>query len=76
MLLIINYRIMRVFLSVLILIFSLQSLIKADDISDFEIENISLGDSLLYYMSKEEIISNEQKVTNRLFIYELSAFLQ
>ena len=46
---------MKVFLSVLVLIFSLQSWTKADDISDFEIEGMSIGDSLLDYLSKEEI---------------------
>ena len=49
---------MRVFLSVLILIFSLQSSTKADDISEFEIEGMSIGDSLLDYFSKDEIKSN------------------
>jgi len=47
---------MKVFLSVLILIFSLQSLTKADDISEFEIEGISIGDSLLDYMNENIII--------------------
>ena len=46
---------MRVFLAVLVLIFSLQSCAKADDIRDFEIEGISIGDSLLDYFSEEEI---------------------
>ena len=46
---------MRVFIAVLILIFSLQSFTKADDIRDFEIEGISIGDSLLDYMSAKEI---------------------
>ena len=46
---------MRVFLAVLVLIFSFQSWTKADDISDFEIEGMSIGDSLLDYASKEEI---------------------
>ena len=46
---------MRVFLSVLILIFSLQSLTKADDIRDFEIEGMSIGDSLLDYYSINKI---------------------
>ena len=46
---------MRVLLSVLILIFSLQSWTKADDISEFEIEGMSVGDSLLDYFSEEEI---------------------
>ena len=39
--------ILRVFISIIILIFSFQSLSKADDIRDFEIEGISVGDSLL-----------------------------
>ena len=47
--------VMRVFLTVLVLIFSLQSWTKADDISDFEIEGISIGDSVLDFFSKEEI---------------------
>ena len=46
---------MRVFIAVLVLIFSLQSWTKADDISDFEIEGISIGDSLLEHFSKNEI---------------------
>ena len=46
---------MRIFLSVLILIFSLQSLTKADDIRDFEIEGMSIGDSLLNHISKINI---------------------
>ena len=49
---------MRIFILVLILIFSLQSLTKADDISEFEIEGMSIGDSLLDYFSKDEIKSN------------------
>ena len=46
---------MRVFITVLVLIFSLQSWTKADDISDFEIEGMSIGDSLLDYFSEDEI---------------------
>ena len=49
---------MRIFLSVLILIFSLQSWTKADDIRDFEIHGISIGDSLLDYYSADEIYEN------------------
>ena len=44
---------MRVFLSVLILIFSLQSWAKADDIRDFEIDGISIGDSILNFISED-----------------------
>ena len=46
---------MKVFLAVLILIFSFQSWTKADDISDFEIEGMSIGDSALRYFDKVEI---------------------
>ena len=52
---------MRVFIAVLILIFSLQTWTKADDISDFEIEGMSIGDSLLDYFSEEEIIKAIRK---------------
>ena len=47
---------MRILLSILILLFSLQSLVWADDVKDFEIEGMSIGDSLLEYMEKKEII--------------------
>tara|TARA_B100001250_G_scaffold412788_1_gene444949 strand:+ start:951 stop:1565 length:615 start_codon:yes stop_codon:yes gene_type:complete len=47
--------IMRVFIAVLILIFNLQSLTKADDIRDFEIEGMSIGDSLLDHVNKSEL---------------------
>ena len=46
---------MRVFLAVLVLIFSLQSWTNADDVRDFEIEGMSIGDSLLDHFSKDEI---------------------
>ena len=46
---------MRVFIAVLFLIFSFQSWTKADDISDFEIEGMSIGDSMLIIMSEKEI---------------------
>ena len=51
---------MRIFLTVFIIIFSLQSWIKADDIRDFEIEGMSVGDSLLNYMSLEKINSSKR----------------
>ena len=50
--------VMRLFLSVIILIFSLQSWTKADDIRDFEIQGMSVGDSLLDYYSADEIYEN------------------
>ena len=46
---------MRLFIAVLVLIFSIQSWTKADDISDFEIEGMSIGDSLLEHFSQKKI---------------------
>ena len=46
---------MKKLLLILILTFSFQSWSCADDIRDFEIEGISLGDSLLDFYTKEEI---------------------
>ena len=51
--------VMRVFIAVLALIFSFQSLTKADDIRDFEIEGLSIGDTLLQFATKEEIDLSE-----------------
>ena len=54
---------MRVFITVLVLIFSFQSWTKADDISDFQIEGMSIGDSVLDYLSKEEILKEIELTT-------------
>ena len=51
---------MRVFIAVLVLIFSLQSWTKAEDISELEIEGISIGDSLLDYFDKSIILNNKK----------------
>ena len=50
----INYKI-KLFITILILILSLQSWSKADDIRDFEIEGMTAGDSLLNFFTEEEI---------------------
>ena len=39
----------------------------ADDISDFEIEGISIGDSLLDYFSEEEI---KKEIEKRKYMYQ------
>ena len=49
---------MKRLLLILILTFSFQSLAKADDIRDFEIEGMSVGDTLLDFMSISEIKKN------------------
>lgn len=46
---------MKKFFTALILIFLLNSITKADDIRDFAIEDISIGDSLLNYYSQKEL---------------------
>ena len=46
---------MKRLLIILILTLSFQTLTKADNIRDFEIEGMSIGDSLLDYFSKDEI---------------------
>ena len=51
---------MRIFLTVLLLIFSLQSWTKADDIRDFEIEGITVEDSALNYYTKNFIESKKK----------------
>ena len=51
---------MRIFIAVLVLIFNFYSLAKADDIKDFEIEGISIGDSALEFFTKEQIIKNSR----------------
>ena len=51
-------RLLEYLFLVLVLIFSLQSWSKADDIRDFQIEGMSIGDSLLDYFSEKEIKSN------------------
>ena len=53
--------IMKTFILVLVLIINLQSWTKADDISDFEIDGMSIGDSVLKFYSKEKI-KNEEKI--------------
>ena len=51
---------MKKFLGILVLIlFSLQTPSWADDIRDFQIEGVSVGDSLLDFMTENEIEMNK-----------------
>ena len=56
---------MKRLLLILILTFSFQTLAKADDIRDFQIEGMSIGDSLLNFMSeikiKDSILKSKYK---------------
>ena len=65
---------MRVFITLLVLIFSLQSLTKADDFRDLQIEGISVGDSLLDYFSKEEI--EKEKYSKYSLWYKNKKYVQ
>ena len=49
----------RLFLFLILLNLSFQSWAKADDIRDFEIEGMSIGDSLLNFFNKNEIEKNK-----------------
>ena len=51
---------MKNLLLILILTFSFQTLVKANDIKDFQIEGMSLYDSALNYFSKSKIKDNEE----------------
>ncbi len=66
---------MKKLLVILILIFSFQSLVKADDIRDFQVEGISIGDSALDHFSEEEILKQIEE--NRyMYTYLTSEFGQ
>ena len=63
---------MKTFLIVVVLIFSLQAYTKADNISEFEIEGLSVGDSLLNFASEQEIKkakAKEQFPNDKYIIY-------
>ena len=60
---------MKRLLLILILTFSFQTLTKADDIKDFQIEGISIGDSLLDFYNIEEIL-----IANKTFLGKSKKF--
>ena len=51
---------------IIIFFISFQTLSKAEDIKDFQIEGMSIGDSLLDYFSEEEILT-QKKITGFLY---------
>ena len=65
---------MKIFLIILILIFNIQSLTKADDIRNFEIEEMSVGDSLLDYFSLDEIKKKINSYEDKGYIYNSRDF--
>ena len=65
---------MKRLLLILILTLSFQTLTKADDIRDFEIAGMSIGDSLLNYFSKKEIKNKINSYNNNGYIYNSRKF--
>ena len=61
---------MRVFIAVLVLIFSFQSWTKANEFGEFEIEGMLLKESLLKYFDKDEIEAKKK----RGFVYPKKDF--
>ena len=55
--------VVRIFIIVLVLVFSLQSWTKADDINEFEIVGMSIGDSLFKFFTKDEINTALENIT-------------
>ena len=52
---------MKSFVTIFLLILFFQSYSTADDISEFQIEGISVGDSLLNHFSEKEILHQINK---------------
>jgi len=57
----------RLSLYLFLLLFTLQTPSQADDISDFQIEGMSIGDSLLDYISEKEVIKFSSKKKGAFF---------
>ena len=61
---------MKRLLLILILTLSFQTLSKADDIKDFQIEGMSIGDSLLNFISEIAIKKKINSYSNKGLIYK------
>ena len=55
---------MKSFVTIFILILFFQSSSTGDDIGDFQIDGINVGDTLLKYMSEDEILIEKEKRKN------------
>ncbi len=67
---------MRIYLTILILILCIQSLAKANDIKDFDIDGVSIGESLLNYTSKNLIESKTKNFypnSNEYYLIEFDS---
>ncbi len=61
-------------LSIILILLSLQSWAKANDIKELQIEGISVGDSLLEYFNKEEI--EKEKLSQYSLWYKNKKYVQ
>jgi hypothetical protein len=61
-------------LTIIFLIFSFHNIVKADDIKDFEIEGMSVGDSLLDFFDKNEIEKNFVYKSDKYYLFVSSKF--
>ena len=61
---------MKRLLLILILMLSFQTLTKADDIRDFQIEGISIGESLLNFISLKKINQKINSYSDKGYIYK------
>ena len=68
---------MKKLLTLLFSLFLLSSpSVFADDISDFSIEGMSIGDSLLDYMTEDEILEGIEKSERYYFLNEPNKFIE
>ena len=65
---------MKILFLTIVLTFIIQPLAKADDIRDFQIEGMSIGDSLLNYMTINEIQSNKRNYVPNTSKYYVTSF--
>ena len=65
---------MRKFLTVLILLISFKSLVNANEPKDFEIEGISIGNSLLDFFTKEQL--ENEKNSEYVYFYKNNKFMK
>ncbi len=65
---------MKKFLTILILILMFQTSSQADDIRDFQIEGMSVGESLLDYFDKDKI--EKEKKSEFVYFYKDNKFME
>ena len=67
----------KIFIIFIFFVFSTQSSLNADDIRDFEIEGISIGDSLLSFGSIDQInsIKSTQQYKSKYTIYDIEKII-